>query len=330
MTKWLIILILLIVAAVVWQSQLSTSQDSKFKFTNPLTGTVTGDPVPAPGFESGGQWINSEPLVLSDLVGPTATRDDVKAVLVDFWTYSCINCQRTIPYLISWWEKYQGLGLVIVGVHSPEFEFEKDLDNVIAATQKYAVTWPVVQDNNMTIWSAYKNRYWPRKYLINKEGVIVYDHIGEGAYEETERRIQEALGLSDMDVTKEPTTGGIGFGMMQTPELYITTRGQVSGHLGQGQDQVELIGDWQVGDDYSLAGPGASLSLRFKAGQVNLVMSVAEEEYKSVTFNVDDQTQTIEVLADDLYDLWSGDFGNHTLTMNFTSGVRVHAFTFGQ
>jgi len=330
MTKWLIILILLIIAAVAWQSQLSTSQDNQFKFTNPLTGTVTGDQVMAPGFESGGQWINSEPLVLSDLVGPTANRDDVKAVLVDFWTYSCINCQRTIPYLISWWEKYQGLGLVIVGIHSPEFEFEKDLDNVIAATQKYAVTWPVVQDNNMTIWSAYKNRYWPRKYLINKEGVIVYDHIGEGAYEETERRIQEVLGLSDMDVTKEPKTGGIGFGMMQTPELYITTRGQVSGHLGSGMNQVNLTGDWQIGDDYSLANNNSSLSLSFKAGQMNLVMSVADNQSRTVTYSVDGQEQTIQVLADDLYSLWTGEFGNHTLNMKFEEGVRVHAFTFGQ
>ena len=106
-----------------------------------------------------------------------------KVVLVDFWTYSCINCQRTIPYLNAWYEKYRGAGLEIIGVHTPEFEFEKDYVNVQAAVLKYGIRYPVVQDNDYATWTAYRNRYWPHKYLVDIDGFIVYDHIGEGGYE---------------------------------------------------------------------------------------------------------------------------------------------------
>src|SRR5919107_290699 len=116
-----------------------------------------------------------------------------KVVLVDFWTYSCINCIRTLPYLVDWNEKYADKGLVIVGVHSPEFEFEKNVDNVKAAVQKYGIKYPVVQDNDKGTWDAYENRYWPRKYLIDNEGYIRYDHIGEGGYAETEKVIRSLL-----------------------------------------------------------------------------------------------------------------------------------------
>jgi hypothetical protein len=219
---------------------------------------------------------------------------------------------------------------MIIGVHTPEFEFEKDKQNVISATNKYGVTWPVVQDNDYGIWSDYKNRYWPRKYLINQDGKIVYDHIGEGAYEETEKRIQEILGISDMEVTSQPTSGGIGFGMNQTPELYINQRGQVAGHLGAGPDKVELIGDWKIETDLSIAGPNSSLKLKFRAGEANLVMSTSNDESKSVTVIIDGNTQELDIREDDLYVLFDGDFNDHSLEMKFEEGVRVHAFTFGQ
>jgi thiol-disulfide isomerase/thioredoxin len=139
----------------------------------------------APEFEKVTGYINTKPISLEDLKG--------KVVLVDFWTYSCINCIRTIPYLVDWNEKYADKGLVIVGVHAPEFEFEKNTDNVKEAVQKFGIKYPVIQDNDKGAWNAYENRYWPRKYIVDNEGYIRYDHIGEGGYAETEKVIQSLL-----------------------------------------------------------------------------------------------------------------------------------------
>jgi thiol-disulfide isomerase/thioredoxin len=116
-----------------------------------------------------------------------------KVVLYDIWTYSCINCQRTLPYIVAWNDKYADEGLVIVGIHSPEFEFEKDINNVGLAVEKFGITYPVILDNDKKVWDAFENNYWPRKYIADDEGYIRYDHIGEGAYDETEKIIQELL-----------------------------------------------------------------------------------------------------------------------------------------
>ncbi len=131
-------------------------------------------------------FINTPPITIREFVGK-------EVVLVDFWTYSCINCQRTIPHLDAWYEKYKNQGLVIIGVHTPEFGFEQDYENVAAAVKKFDIKYPVVLDNDYSTWTSYKNRYWPRKYLVDIDGFIVYDHIGEGGYEETERKIRETL-----------------------------------------------------------------------------------------------------------------------------------------
>jgi thiol-disulfide isomerase/thioredoxin len=163
---------------------------------------------------------NGKPVTIGEFVGK-------KVVLIDFWTYSCINCQRTTPYLNSWYEKYKDKGLVIIGIHTPEFEFEKDYDNVKTAVEKFGIKFPVVLDNDYSTWTAYRNQYWPRKYLIDIDGYIVYDHIGEGAYEETEKRIQDALiermavlgeaGEIDQSLTKEtPNQNGA-----KSPETYF-------------------------------------------------------------------------------------------------------------
>ena len=121
-------------------------------------------------------FINTDgkPITINGLIGK-------KVILVDFWTYSCINCQRTTPYLNAWYEKYKDKGFVIIGVHTPEFEFEKDYNNVKMATGKFGIKFPVVLDNDFSTWTAYKNQYWPRKYLIDIDGYIIYDHIGEGS-----------------------------------------------------------------------------------------------------------------------------------------------------
>ena len=146
---------------------------------------------PAPGFDGGGAWLNSPPLALAELTGQG------KVILVNFWTYGCFNCQNTLPYVKQWWEKYKDQGLVIVGVHTPEFSSEHELANVQAAVEREGIGWPVVQDNDYTIWRAYGNNYWPRFYLVDHRGQIVYDHIGEGAYEETDRRIAAALAAAN-------------------------------------------------------------------------------------------------------------------------------------
>ena len=131
---------------------------------------------------------------------PTCRRK-VKVVLIDFWTYTCINCIRTLPYVKSWHEKYADQGLVILGVHTPEFEFEKVYENVVAATEKFELEYPVVQDNDFNTWNAFSNRYWPAKYLIDHEGRIRYSHFGEGAYDETEMKIREILTEAGYDVS---------------------------------------------------------------------------------------------------------------------------------
>ena len=140
-------------------------------------------------------WLNSDPLTLEQLRG--------KVVLVDFWTYTCINCIRTFPYLKLWNSRYADDGLVILGVHTPEFEFEKDYDNVRQATMDNGIVWPVAQDNDFHTWRAYNNRFWPAKYLIDRDGVIRYTHFGEGAYAETERQIRDLLKEAGADLSDD-------------------------------------------------------------------------------------------------------------------------------
>jgi len=141
-------------------------------------------------------FINVDSISVGEFIGK-------KVVLIDFWTYSCINCQRTIPYLNAWHEKYKDQGLVLIGLHTPEFKFEQEYENVLAAVKKFGIQYPVVLDNDYSTWTAYRNRYWPRKYLIDIDGFIVYDHIGEGGYEETERKIQAALAERSIALNKQ-------------------------------------------------------------------------------------------------------------------------------
>ena len=153
----------------------------------------------APELRETGEWINSEPFTL------TGMTEENKVVLIDFWTYTCINCIRTLPYLRVWHEKYADHGLVILGVHTPEFEFEKEYDNVVEAAGKFALEYPIVQDNDFGIWQAFNNRYWPAKYLIDHNGKIRYSHFGEGAYDETEMKIREILTEAGYDVSEITT-----------------------------------------------------------------------------------------------------------------------------
>ena len=137
----------------------------------------------APDFVGITNWINSEPLSIKDLRG--------KVVLVDVWTYTCVNCIRTFPFLKDWHLKYADDGLLIIGLHAPEFEFEKETENVAQASADNGIVWPVAQDNDMQTWSAYDNRFWPAKYLVDRDGLVRYTHFGEGSYGETEKIIRE-------------------------------------------------------------------------------------------------------------------------------------------
>ena len=190
----------------------------------------------APEFAGTQEWINSQPLLMQELRG--------KVVLIDFWTYSCINCIRTLPFLQTWHERYADEGLVIVGVHTPEFEFEKVYDNVVQATKDMGVAWPVVQDNGYSVWRSYSNRFWPAKYLIDKDGVIRYRHFGEGRYAETEqeiRRLLEDLGAASEALTmplpkdqQAATNPGDGESK-RTPELFAGWNFVIT-HFQSGRD----------------------------------------------------------------------------------------------
>ena len=163
-----------------------------------------GDEKLAPELRGIASWINSEPITVADQLG--------KVVLIDFWTYTCVNCIRTLPYLKEWHDKYADRGLVIIGVHSPEFDFERLRENVIKAVGEFGIEYPVAQDNNFGTWRAYDNRFWPAKYLIDGDGFIRYTHFGEGAYDETEKKIRELLtevgaDLSGLSVNTDPEPG---------------------------------------------------------------------------------------------------------------------------
>lgn len=213
------------------------------------------DVAKAPELRGIAAWINSNPLTMEALGG--------KVVLVDFWTYSCINCIRTQPYLNAWYDKYEKDGLVIIGVHAPEFAFEKIENNVREASQKAGIKYPIALDNDFKTWNAYGNRYWPAKYLVDKSGNIVYKHFGEGNYGETEKKIQELLGAKKDIVPMVPESV---IGQEKTPETYFgSLRGRYkndeSSEYKNGMQQFmslppdmnhswSLNGIWYVNDEY--------------------------------------------------------------------------------
>ena len=255
----------------------------------------------APDFAGIERWINSEPLKIEQLRG--------KVVLVDFWTYTCINCIRTLPYLKEWDKKYRDKGLVIVGIHTPEFEFEKKYENVLKAVNDYQLKYAVAQDNNYATWSLYQNRYWPHKYLIDIDGYIMYDHIGEGAYDETEKMIQLLLNERmerldrkdgiDTGISKPTEAVDVNYFNIKTPEIYFGyqfSRGNFGNPEGLKANQVidyklplsitpnsvYLEGKWKNNaDNMELADDEGEILLIFQAKVVNIV---AGSENGSETF----------------------------------------------
>jgi hypothetical protein len=217
-------------------------------------------------------WLNSEPLTADALRG--------RVVLVDICTYSCVNWLRTLPYVSAWAERYRDRGLVVVGVHSPEFGFEHDLDNVRRAARELSVRYPVVLDNDFAIWQSLDNQFWPAVYLVDGDGRVRFRHFGEGNYEETERAIQELLGV-DEETSRVEARGvaeAADLDTLASPETYVGfARGQRRTHAradALALNQWALDGAWSVGDEEAvLATAGGSIAYRFHARDLNLVMA---------------------------------------------------------
>lgn len=280
-------------------------------------------------------YLNTEYINISSLIGK-------KIILVDFWTYSCINCQRTLPYLNDWYSKYS-VDLEIVGVHTPEFGFEEEYDNVAAAIAKYGIKYPVVQDNEYKTWRAYSNRYWPRKYLIDIDGYIVYDHIGEGDYAETELKIQELIKEKnnksvDMKLSSFEEHKSLG---KKTAEIYFGydfSRNQFGQEWIAGktvdykypavfeEDKFYLEGKFKnEADHMALIGDG-KVELKFTAKDVYLV---AGGKGTVDVFVDGEMVKTITVDHNDLYTLYNGEKnGAHQLELR-GKDVEFYTFTFG-
>ena len=242
----------------------------------------------APPFD-GGEWIQQGPIDLKGLRGKAV-------VLVDFWDFTCVNCIRTLPYVVGWHRRYAANGLQVVGVHAPEFTFARDHNNVVSAISQFGLEYPVVIDNDYKIWRAYSNRFWPAKYLIDTQGRLRYYHFGEGLYQETEQQIQRLLGelnpALDFPPPLEPLRDTDRPGALcyrVTPEQYLGyARGQFGNPAGVTHDRATdyvdpgrhaegatyLSGRWNVGhESATAAAPGATMEIRYTAMDVNLVLA---------------------------------------------------------
>lgn len=249
----------------------------------------------------GDVWFNTKPLRSKDLRG--------KVVLVDFWTYSCVNCLRTIPHLRQWWGRFKDKPFVLLGVHSPEFDFEKDPANVKKALEELGIEWPVVLDNDFVNWRNFSNQYWPAKYLVDQNGEIVYTHFGEGGYNTTEAKIAALLGEKVSSAAAKTATeeepGNACF--VTTPELYCGYgRGQLGNTAGYARDElaryvrpgkmeddvIALSGQWLATKEYvESQEAGAGLWLTFRATEVNLVLK-PRDRVSTITIKVDGQAPT--------------------------------------
>jgi cytochrome c biogenesis protein CcdA/thiol-disulfide isomerase/thioredoxin len=293
---------------------------------------------PAPEFQAIEGWINSEPLTMQELRG--------KVVVIDFWTYSCINCLRTLPHVTAWYENYRDEGLVIVGVHTPEFAFERESDNVRRAVRDHGITYPVALDPDYGTWQAWLNRYWPAKYFVDRRGHVRYAHFGEGDYEESEQVIRRLLAegsggkLVSAEIEDETPAGP------QTPESYLGYERieRFYGSRIEPNREAEYTipgfvplhglaygGRWTVEDERILAGEDARLRLHFTGSDVFLVLGTAGE-HESVDVTLDgERVGTATVTQDDLYTLARipGDKRDHVLDLRFSPGTEAYAFTFG-
>jgi thiol-disulfide isomerase/thioredoxin len=308
-----------------------------------------GRPYAAPEFAGIESWLNSPPLTMQSLKG--------KVVLIDFWTYSCINCVRTLPYVTDWDRKYRDQGLVIVGVHAPEFEFEKKLDNVKAALAQHGIRYPVALDNNLATWTNFNNLYWPAHYLIDRDGKAVYTHFGEGKYDVTENNIRYLLGLKSKAEAVQAQAPAFLPG--QTPETYLgyaraenfAGNGRVVHDAGSAyrfpsflaENQWALNGKWKVeSEKITAVEAGTTLRFNFKARKVFLVLGTASGKpvHLSVRLNgeavgansgKDAPTGVVLIERNTLYELIDQKIPKNSLLeiQSDAPGLEAYAFTFG-
>jgi thiol-disulfide isomerase/thioredoxin len=309
-----------------------------------------GDRRPAPDFTGISRWINSPPLHRDQLRG--------RVVLVDFWTFSCVNCTRTIPHLRALHDHYGDRGLVVVGVHSPEFAFEKDPASVAAAVRRLGVTWPVAVDSAMATWNAFDNQYWPAEYLVDRQGRVAYVHAGEGEYGTTESAVLQLLGGG---ATAAPAATGAASapGSNTTPELYA---GSLRGSLGDGEeygaqgvrvdypdhsdprdrDRLTVAGGWVDRAEYLEAATAGHVRLRFHAGDLYVVGGSASGAPLRVGVTLDGvpvpeagrgpdlAAAGLTIGGPDLRHVLQGVApGDHVVDLAVPAGFRLYTFTFG-
>jgi cytochrome c biogenesis protein CcdA/thiol-disulfide isomerase/thioredoxin len=293
----------------------------------------------APEFAGTGDWLNTpggRPLTLAGLRG--------RVVLIDFWTYTCINCLRTLPHVRAWDARYRARGLTVVGVHTPEFDFEHDTGNVRAAIARSRLRYPVVQDNDYATWNAWGNQYWPAKYLIDAKGRVRYAHFGEGGYDRTEAAIRSLLAEAGADdLGPRARVGAADAIEAQTPETYL---GAARAHGWEAPpragthayrasaprpDRFAFGGTWRIGDEAAEAVRDATIEASFAARKVYLVLSSRGERPRPLEVRVDGRvTRRVTVRRQRLYELVSlPRAGRHRLTLRLAPGVAGYAFTFG-
>ena len=361
---WIVGLVILLIVAAIVVLELRNVENNNGS-SAPLAPTGNSIYPKAPELTGISGYINSGDRNTGDNLTIASLRG--KVVIIDFWTYSCINCLRTLPYLNSWYDKYHDDGLVIIGVHTPEFDFEKDYDNVAMAVKKYGIRFPVVLDNDYGTWNAYSNQYWPRKYIIDKNGYVRFNHIGEGGYDETEKQIQQLLSENSTPINvplsniadQTPTT-------QNTGELYLgyqfaIPRGENVGNDGGLNPEVTqqynistslrdntpyLDGEWisktdtitsAVGTDKGTTNNNtSSLYLKFTAMKAHIVVQgpIGAKVYVTVdnqTVNTDDvHDGYFTIDGPRLYTVYDGPYGTYTLRL-YTNipDIGFNSFTFG-
>ena len=293
---------------------------------------------PRPSFAKISAWLNTPGDRAESLASLRG-----KVVLVDFWTYSCINCLRTLPHLRAWYAAYHKDGFEIVGVHTPEFAFEHVLGNVRQATHDLDVTWPVALDNDYGTWNAYSNQYWPAEYLIDKTGHVRHIRFGEGDYSGTEDAIRSLL--AEAGAKSIPAATGLADTTPAgafTPESYLGSA-RLQRYVGSRinpnvsanytfatvlpQDDLTYAGTWNVGAERIVAGMGAALRLHYRAQNVYVVLGGRGTVHALVNGK---PTKTLDVNEDRLYTVISGDaVTDGTLELRMSPGVNAYAFTFG-
>ncbi len=295
----------------------------------------------APEFPEGLVWLNSDPLTMKELRG--------KPVLIDFWTYSCVNCLRTLPHIKRLYKTYAKLGVTVIGVHAPEFDFEKLEANVQRAIDDLGVTYPVVLDPDFRIWNAYANRVWPHVFVIDSLGVIVHDHQGEGGAVETEAAIQDALraaGVTKLPAIAPESGGASGVCYRTTPEIYL---GYLRGHIGNAHEKLPdteeafddiashsddvpyVHGHWRIAPEFvehTRTTPVATeyVTLKYSAFETNVVMGALDDREAVVDVLLDGHPVPASMVGSDVVIDASGNTHIHVTNHRMYNVIRADQY----